>query len=163
MAKRHGILFRFVRGFILGFLISLLGPLVVGYLSYGTQFGGVVEQIWLNKAIAHLGELRYNCADPELCDVLDYTIDRYNKIGPFDVAVSRCDWYPLRRKILGINNPLIPGMTLDINVLLLSLHDGAMILVHEALHDYKPYIGHGHVDPIMARLEAHCVHRITNH
>jgi hypothetical protein len=162
MAKQHGILFRAFRGFILGLLIGLLGPFITGYLSYGTQFGGVVEQMWLNKAIEHLGELRHNCEDPELCDVLDYTIDRYNKIGPFDVAVSRCNWYPLEGEILGMNNPLVPGVTLDINVLMLPLHNGAMILVHEALHDYYPYLGHGHVNPIMTRLEAHHVHRTRN-
>jgi len=78
------------------------------------------------------------------------------------VAVSRCDWYPLQNHIIGMNNPLIPGITLDIDALRYPLHIGAMTLVHEALHDYPPYLGHGHVDPIMARLEARYVYCTRN-
>jgi hypothetical protein len=33
------------------------------------------------------------------------------------------------------------------------IHDGAMVLVHEALHDYWPCFGHAHVDPMMERIE----------
>jgi hypothetical protein len=156
------LVFRFIRGVFLGAIICLFFPLVAGYLSYGTQFGGITEQIWLDRAIGHLKELRHNCTDPELCDVLDYTINRYHEIGPFNVAVSRCDWYPLQNLIIGMNNPLVPGITLDIDTLILPLHIGAMTLVHEALHDYPPYLGHRHVDPIMARLEAHYVYRTRN-
>jgi len=162
MPKCRRILFRLIRGFILGLLLGLFGPFIIGYLSYGTQYGGIVEQIWLDRAIEHIGELRHTCKDPELCDVLDYTIDRYNKIGPFNVAVNRCEWYPFEGDILGMNNPLIPGITLDINVLKLSLHNGVMILVHEALHNYYPYVGHKHIDPVMAKLEAHYAHHTGN-
>ncbi len=148
-------LFQFIRGVILGICVALFFGYAAGYLGYGTQFGGYWEQMWLDRAVIHLETLRQDCPDPELCGVLDYTINRYHKIGPFNVAVSRCDWYPLQSRVLGMNNPLVPGMTLDLDVLMLPLHDGAMILVHEALHDYYPYVGHSHVDPIMAKLEAY--------
>jgi hypothetical protein len=155
-------LFRFLRGVILGLCIILFFGYAAGYLGYGAQFGGYREQMWLDKAIFHLIALHQDCTDPELCGVLDYTIRRYYDIGPFDVAVSRCDWYPLKSRVLGINNPLVPGVTLDLDVLRLPLHDGAMILVHEALHDYYPYAGHSYVDPTMAKLEAYYALRKGN-
>ena len=130
-------------------------PLSSGFLAYGTNHGGVSEQAWLDQAIIHIAWLRDYCDnDPELQGVLDYTIQRYHRIGPFDVAVACCDWPGSERgSVLGVNNPLIPGVTLDISTLQLPLHAGAMILVHEALHDYPPYLGHSYVDPMMEKLE----------
>lgn len=151
------LIYKLLRGMILGIILGLSAPYVIGYLSYGCSFGGVVEQIWLDKAIDHLAILKANCPedDAQLREVLTYAMQRYNRIGPFDVAVSRCDWYPFQGgHVLGINNPIVPGITLDIDVLRLPISDGAMILVHESLHDYYPYAGHKHVNPVMARLEA---------
>lgn len=156
MVKR---LLRILRGVVFGLILGLFViPFSAGFLSYFTNFGGVEEQFWLNAAITHIHQLKSHCQDdPELQGVLDYTIQRYNQIGPFDVAVSRCNWTPFQRKgrvILGYNNPLVPGVTLDIRTLTdYSLHDGAMVLVHEALHDYPPYLGHSYVHPVMDRLE----------
>jgi hypothetical protein len=136
--------------------VTVVLPIANGYLGYAANFGGVYEQIWLDRAIMHLKDLRQGCDDKELADVLDYTIKRYNRIGPFDVAVSRCDWYPISKdSIIGYNNPLVPGITLDIaNINDYSLHFGAGTLVHEALHDYYPYFGHKHIYPIMAKYDA---------
>jgi len=86
--------------------------------------------------------------------VFSYAMQRYHRIGPFDVAVSRCDCLPFQHNVIGVNAPWVPGITLDIDVLLMPVPEGSMILVHESLHDYYPYFGHGHVDPIMSRLEA---------
>lgn len=151
------LIYRFLRVFVLSTVLFLMAPWVMGYLSYGCSFGGIVEQLWLDKTIDYLALLKAKCPeeDVELREVLTYAMQRYNRIGPFDVAVSRCDWYPLQGgRVLGVNNPLCPGITLDINVLRMPISDGAMIVVHESLHDYYPYVGHGHVDPVMARLEA---------
>jgi hypothetical protein len=155
MAKR---LRSFCRSFIqclfIAVVIAFLLPYAGGTLGYSTNFGGVVEQLWLDQAIDYLTYLREDCPDEELCGILDYTISRYHKIGPFDVAVSRCDYYPFYEKTLGVNNPLCPGVTLDIDTLTdYTLHDGAMILVHEALHDYPPYLGHSYVYPMLDKLE----------
>lgn len=138
-------------------LITVL-PACCGYLSHLTTFGGAYEQLWLDHVIRHLRILRHDCRDDqELFDVLDYTIQRYHRIGPFDVAVTRCDWYPFKDKdtvILGYNNPLIYGITIDIQTISeLTTHAGAMIVVHEALHDYFPYGGHSHVYPVLDRME----------
>lgn len=144
-------------------LFTFVLPYAAGLLSFGTNFGGLTEQYWLDCAVDHLRTLRLDCDDPELDEVLEYTIRRYNRIGPFDVAVSRCDLYPLHDNTLGLNNPLVPGITIDIDVLhRYSIHTGAMILVHEALHDYPPYVGHSHVTPVMNKLEDHYVHSRAN-
>jgi len=151
------LIFHFLRASVLSMLFFLLIPYVAGYLAYGCAFGGIVEQLWLDKTIDHLALLKARCPeeDDELREVLIYAMQRYHRIGPFDVAVSRCNWYPVQsNQALGINNPLVPGITLNIDVLRLPISDGAMILVHESLHDHYPYVGHGHVNPIMSRLEA---------
>jgi len=146
---------RFIRCLVIAIVAMLVIPIIATSLGYSTNHGGVIEQLWLDRAINHLVCLRRGCEDPELQDVLDYTIRRYNQIGPFNVSIGRCDWYPRSRKTLGLNNPLCPGVTLDIDLLTdYSLHTGAMVLVHEALHDYPPYLGHSHVYPVMDKLEA---------
>jgi len=72
---------------------------------------------------------------------MDYTIRRYNHIGPFSVAVMQ-----LREGTLALNDPFCPGITLDESVLRCSVPFAASILVHEALHDYPPFFGHSHID-----------------
>lgn len=165
MAKCKKLSFwRILRSVFLGILLlTFVLPWANGFLSYGTNSGGLAEQLWLDCVIDHLRTLRLDCNDPELDEVLEYTIRRYSRIGPFDVAVSRCDWYPSHDKILGLNNPLVSGVTIDIDVLhQYSIHTGAMILVHEALHDYPPYVCHGHIIPITDKLEDHYVHSRAN-
>lgn len=153
------LVFRFLRAFVLTILLLWSLPYVAGYLAYGCTFGGVVEQLWLDKAIEHLAILKANCSenDSELRNVLTYAMQRYHRIGPFDVAVSRCDFL-FQHNVIGVNAPWVPGITLDIDVLLMPIPEGSMTLVHESLHDYYPYVGHGHVDPIMSRLEALNLH-----
>jgi len=165
MAKCKKLSFwRVLRSALLGvFLFIFVLPWASGFLSYGTNSGGLAEQLWLDCVIDHLQTLRLNCDDPELDEVLEYTIHRYNRIGPFDVAVSRCNWYPFQDHTVGLNNPLVPGVTIDISVLHQdSIHYGAMLLVHEALHDYPPYICHGHITPVIDKLEDHYVHSRAN-
>lgn len=155
---------------LIGTLICALQALVVlpyvaGFVSYATTFsGGITEQMWLDDVTDHLRDLRSDCGDPELREVLNYTIRRYNQIGPFDVAISRCDWYdwhPLHQqsRTLGMNNPCVSGITIDVDVISrYSIHSGEMILVHEALHDYPPYLGHKHITPVIDKLENRYVH-----
>jgi len=160
MVKRKKLWWRILRSVFLSvILFTFVLPYVGGFLGYGTNFGGLAEQLWLDCVIDHLQTLRLNCDDPELDEVLEYTIRRYSRIGPFDVAVSRCNWFPSNDYIIGHNNPLVPGVIIDLDVLhRYSIHTGAVILVHEALHDYPPYLGHGHITPVIDKLEDHYVH-----
>lgn len=144
---------RLLRAAILGVLISMFLCYLFGVIGYGSSYGGIVEQLWLDKCIKHLQMLRINCDDPDLQDVLDYTIQRYNKIGPFDVAVRRIWQSPIGAHVIACNNPLIPGLSVDIDVLKYPIHDGAIIVVHEALHDYYPCVGHSHITPREEKLE----------
>jgi len=144
---------RFVRGVLLGMLIALIPGYLFGVIGYGSTYSGIAEQMWLDDCIAHVHYLRANCDDPDLQDVLDYTIQRYNRIGPFDIAVCRLWQMPFKTPAIACNNPLIPGMSVDIEVLTFPIHDGAMIVIHEALHDYFPFAGHSHITPREEKLE----------
>ncbi len=115
---------------IVGFILSpFLAALLPG--------GGDYEQRWLNEVITHLETID----DPEMQEVIDYTIRRYSHIGRFDVSVRQ-----LPERWLGLNNPFCRGMTIDESVLRESIPFGASILVHEAMHDYWPHFGHSHID-----------------
>lgn len=144
----------FLRSFLFGIGFWMLLPCFAGGISHWTTFGGLAEQRWLDQAIEHLVALDQKCTDPDLRGVLAYTIERYNRIGPFDVAVTRIWQWLSDDYVMGINHPLLPGLTLDVDVLALPIHDGALILVHEALHDYWPCLGHAHITPRMNKLEA---------
>jgi len=139
------------KGLLQGLLIYLTLPFIGG-LYYWRCVDVQAEQHWLNAATAHLRTLRDRCDDPELYAVLDYTIQRYHRVGAWDVMVMPCASTDAI-SVLGVNCPWCPGITLDPATLRMSLHDGALVLVHEALHDYYPYFGHAHVDPVMKRIE----------
>lgn len=143
---------RFIRAAILGFIVGLIPGYLFGFIGYGSSYGGITEQLWLDKCIEHAQLLRANCNDPDLQGILDYTIQRYNRIGPFDVAVTRL-WQPFGPTAIAINSPLIPGISVDIEVLKFSIHDGAMVIIHEAMHDCRPYFGHNHITSREEKLE----------
>ncbi len=146
---------RLLRTTLIAILVSialvLAGPFAGGlyYTGCGDRY---VEQEWLDRAVAHLIALSLRCDDPDLQGVLDYTIRRYHKIGPWDVMVmplanGRSGW-----RTLGCNCPWCPGITIDPEVLTYPISDGAMILTHEAMHDYWPYI-HPLVDAQIHKME----------
>jgi hypothetical protein len=113
-----------------------------------------MEQERLDKVITHLIQLRQRCPDSELRGVLSYTIARYNRIGGFDVMVIPCWTLKADTRCAGMNHPFCPGITIDPEMLMgWSVQEAATILVHEALHDYFPYAGHTHIDPIMKKME----------
>jgi hypothetical protein len=145
--------FSFLRSVLIVVLLYLSVPFVVGlwYSQCGERRN---EQQWLNQVICHLKVLRTRTSDPDLQGVLDYTIHRYNHVGPWDVM-----FFPLANekpgwRTLGINCPFIPGVTLDPEVMDYPIPEGSLILVHEALHDYWPYFGHTQVTPRIEKLEA---------
>lgn len=145
---------RLWRVIVLSTIIGLIAPSAMGYLfNFIGPYGGITEQDWLDDCIAHLRILRADCDDPELQGILDYTIQRYHRIGPGDVAVVRLWQCPYNTEAIARNDPLVPGITVDIDLLQYPTHDGAITVVHEALHDYFPYIGHAHITPREEKLE----------
>ncbi len=139
-----------VKGFCFSIVFWLLLPFIGGaYYSFTGDHAP--EQKWLDRAIDHLRVMRSSCTDLDLKDILDYTIQRYNKIGAWNVIVI-----PLvdnNNKTLGCNCPWAPGVTLDPDTLRLPIEESAVVLVHEALHDYWPFFGHGHITAREEKLE----------
>jgi hypothetical protein len=138
-------------------VIGFLAPAYVGGIYYSFCGDRPFEQRHLDGCIYYLTVLRNRCNDPELQGILDYTITRYHKVGPWDVMfipLSNPLFAGPEYKTLGYNCPWCPGVTLDTDLLLRPVREGALVLVHEALHDYWPYLGHSYVDPVMKRIEA---------
>ena len=111
------------------------------YLMLVVPSGGKSEQRWLDDVIEHIEAKRDVCQDPEMKAILDYTARRYYYIGTFGVKVMQ-----LPERILGLNIPHAPGITIDESLQHCNDRWAASIIVHEAMHDYPPYYGHYHID-----------------
>jgi hypothetical protein len=109
------------------------------------------EQDWLDNANMELRYLESKTDDPELKKILHYSITKYNRIAPWNVMVMPLVYfnYP---GTAGMNVPWCPGITISPNVLLYPKRYGALLLVHESLHD--TYFGHAEINLIMARIES---------
>jgi hypothetical protein len=129
---------------LFSFVLAYLSPPFIGGLYYSSTGHHAMEQAYLDRCISYLKQMRTVCDDPDLQGVLDYTIERYNTVGPWDVMFMPLPSWP--NKTLGCNYPLCPGVTLDTGLLRLEPNYTALILVHEALHDYPPYLGHSHIN-----------------
>ena len=142
---------RFWRGLLYGALLWLSLPFIGG--CYYVGCGPRPEQEWLDKVIAHIQTLHSD--DPEVQGVIDYTLARYSRIGPWDVMVA-----PLAAPegAAGMNCPWCPGLTLDPQVLSYPIPLGAEVLLHEAGHDYYPFF-HPWVDPLINRVEQSALSR----
>ena len=88
--------------------------------------------------------MRAHCDDPGLQGVLDYTIERYHRIGPLDVSVQYTVNFLPSYRALAYNCPWLPGVTLDRDLLDYPVEFGAVILCHEALH-VATFLGHSHI------------------
>lgn len=123
-------------------LALFLLPYVSLLLPAGTQY----DQRKLDCVIAKIERLETACDDPELKDILNYTARRYNRIERSSVAI-----HPIRFAA-GINVPWCPGVTIDAECWGYSVDTVVEILVHEAQHDYPPYLGHRHISPMELKL-----------
>jgi hypothetical protein len=133
---------------LLGFYLGWLAPPYVGGLWYSLCGGHHYEQQWLDKAILHLKDMRAHCDDPDLAGILDYTITRYHRVGAWDVMMAPC----VGMSTIGINTPHCPGLTIDPEVLTWPSEMGALVVVHEAMHNFPPYYGHSHITTRESRL-----------
>ncbi len=115
--------------------------LLTPYVALFVPGGGQREQAWLNQVVAHLEQKSKTCTDPGMKEMIDYTVRRYNYVGPFGVKVVQ-----LSDDILGINIPFCRGVTLDEELVEGNIPFGASVLVHEAMHDHFPFFGHSHID-----------------
>ena len=121
---------------------------VSGGVYYSLCGKHIEEQEFLDKCIIHLELCRAYCDDDDLCGVLDYTIRRYGKVGAWDVMfMPLIDISPPGYHVVGCNAPWVPGITLDTCTLRWTPAEAAMVVAHEAMHDYYPYLGHAHITP----------------
>jgi hypothetical protein len=97
------------------------------------------DKAWLARVIVRVEQLRDDCEDPELREVLTYTARRYRRLGAFDVSIRECG-----EGVAGLNSPQCPGVLIDPSVVDQPLDWGVIVLVHEARHDYFPFYGHSH-------------------
>ena len=124
-----------------GILMMLSLPFIGG-LYYDTCGPHEEEQIYLDVCVEHMKLMRLCCDDPELQGILDYTIQRYNRVGAWDVMFMALNSSGPEGKVIGCNCPWCPGITLDTCLLLWPPEETALVVIHEAMHDYYPYFGH---------------------
>ena len=123
-------LLNFCKGLLIGALIIFIVP----YLSMILHSAGQHDHAQFAEAQQLLAQRLMTCDNPEKRAAIAYTLWRYDRLGPFDVAI--CPTIAA-----GINAPWCPGITIDPKF----LDDSevlADLLLHEALHDYPPYFGH---------------------
>lgn len=141
---------------------SLVVQLSIPYIGgayYGLTGDHAAEQQYLDRSIAHLKLMRAFCDDPDLQGILDYTIRRYHKIGAWNVMFMPLTGPVINPggnsgKAIGCNCPWCPGVTLDTCLLVeFTPEETAIVLAHEALHDYRPYFGHGHINAREKKLQ----------
>ncbi len=122
-------------------LWGVIGFCVIPYASNLLPGGGEVAQAWLDDEIAYI-ELRIpHCKTLKMREAFQYTVDHYRRVGPFGVRVMQ-----LPDHVHGYNHPLCPGITIDEEVPHMGRKYGAMVLIHEAMHNFPPYLGHFHID-----------------
>ena len=137
-----------IRVLVFGILFQVSFPFLGG-VYYSMCGDHSDEQRYLDDCISHLKIMRAACDDPDLQGILDYTIQRYHKIGAWNVMVMPLDgpFITPGCKVIGCNCPWCPGITLDPCLLLWQPEDTALVVAHEAMHDYYPFFGHGHISP----------------
>lgn len=130
-------------------------PAYVGGLYYSQTGPHNTEQKWLNDCQRVIHRMYYRCGpeDKDLKEILEYVMTRYNAIGPWDVMIMPITNNHEGKKVIGRNEPTCPGITIDPWVFDKSPREGALLIIHEAMHDYWPCWGHDHVTPIMDRME----------
>lgn len=128
---------RLGRCLLLAVAISFIVPYIAAWVIPCSRTAE--DKAWLAKVVVRVEQLRDNCDDPELRDVLAYTARRYRRLGAYDVAIRECG-----EGILGLNYPHCPGVLIDPSVTEMPLDYGVIILVHEAHHDSFPFFGHNH-------------------
>jgi hypothetical protein len=142
-----------IRCILVAVLLYLIAPFGAGIMYNITNPNHTVRQAWLNEVVSHLRNLRVDCKDKEIREVIDYTINRYSKVGGFDVMFMKCpELYPF--EFIGLNSPLCPGLTLNPEIMTYSTQIGAMVLLHESCHDYRPFY-HPLVNRLVNKVEAY--------
>jgi hypothetical protein len=122
-------------------LVGIIGFCVAPYFSNLLPGGGEEEQKWLDKEIAFIERRVETCEDDYVRSAMEYVLKNYREIGIFRVRVMQ-----LPEGTHAYNMPTCPGTTVDEEVLRMGVRYGAFVLIHEAMHNFPPYLGHYHID-----------------
>jgi len=108
--------------------------------------GTNTDQAQLSRLVQTMKDMQAQCDDPELVGLLEYTSQTYDTVSRFNVRILPMEWFGAA----GMNWPIVPGMTLD-RWCWGTLDDRTLIglMLHEAMHDYYPGFGHGHMDHLV--------------
>ena len=116
-------------------LVSAVIIFMAPYYSVLLHSAGPYEHAQFAEAYEILATRLIDCDDPERQGAIAYTLGRYDRLGSFDVSVFHAPG------CAGVNAPWCPGITIDP-----EFFDHPEILadliLHEAMHDYPPYLGH---------------------
>jgi hypothetical protein len=128
--------YTFLKTFVFSFML-----LMAFSAFYPPTAGTPADQRRLDRLIQKLDHMQRTCLDPELAELMAYTSQKYNYIGWSGISVADLGW----ASAAGVNNPLVPGMILDRECF--EMPDTLVIglMLHEAMHDYPPYLYHTHM------------------
>ncbi|KPK54169.1 MAG: hypothetical protein AMS22_06310 [Thiotrichales bacterium SG8_50] len=118
----------------------VLGCLTLPWLAMIPSAGTTADQAKLDRISARIERLEAACENRKLKEVLHYTARKYRLVDRFTVRILDLHF------AAGINIPWTPGVTLNREE---WDHDddlALMLLVHEAMHDFPPCLGHWHID-----------------
>jgi len=117
--------------------ISALIIFTLPFVSLFLPNGATADrQAKLDRIIRKIERLEDACVEPKLEAVLRHTAYRYRKLGPFGIRTQPLRWGD------GINLAWCPGFVLDPSAWSYSDDILLMLIVHEAHHDFYPYLGH---------------------
>lgn len=94
------------------------------------------RQAKLDRVIANIERLERKCDEPKLKGALRHTAYRYRKVGTFGIRTQPLKWGD------GLNIPWVPGFIIDERTWEYSDEVFLMLIVHEAHHDFYPWLGH---------------------
>jgi hypothetical protein len=118
----------------------LVGCLVLPWLAMIPSAGTSADQMQLDRVIARVERLEAVTENHKLKEVLAYTAHNLNQVDRFTVRILPLPFYA------GMNIPWTPGVTLNREDWERCDDLVLLLLVHEAMHDFPPYLGHWHID-----------------
>lgn len=128
-------------------LSGVLGMVII-FTTFPMLFspGTDADQRQLSRLVQKMKVMQAECEDVELAELLGYTSQTYNTISRFNVRILSLNCI----NAAGMNWPVVPGMTLDREIWGNS-SDRTLIglMLHEAMHDYYPCFGHGHMEHLV--------------
>lgn len=117
--------------------ISVLILFMLPFISLVLPSGATPErQSRLNRIIDRIERLEQACDEPKLRGALRHTAYRYRKVGVLGIRTQPLCWGA------GINIPWCPGFVIDPKAWDCSDETLLWLIVHEAHHDFYPWLGH---------------------